>query len=528
MGQRTVKSGLIASIILAIVACTNLGPNNNIPSGTNFSNQENFQDLDNEYTFSTKELTQSYLRRKLNKWLDTGSDFPNPNGPKLVKEISYARLKYGNMFCALLQENENMAGILNSVPEVAQRKEIDLPFREFIDNCALIPLIFGEFRVNSFTEGIQEIPDIAMDSTGDYVITWQSDGQNEIYHGIYAQRYSNTGEAVGSEFHVNTVTEHDQTYPAVAIDDSGDFVITWNSAYYDENNNYYYGIFAQRYNSQGSAVGSEFKVNTYSTGNKMNPAAAMDSAGNFVITWMNSGSQDGSGDGVFARIYDSAGVSQGTEFQVNSYTTNSQDYPEIAMNSSGDFVITWMSFTQDGDGYGIYAQKYNINNGAAGSEFLVNTFTSQHQVSPVAAMDSTGGFVITWDADNPNGSGEAIYAQRYNSDGSENGSQFQVNTFDFVVQRQPTVAMNSSGDFVISWLHSDQNSSGVFAQRYNNTGEAVGSEFQVNSYSTGPQGYPAVAVDNQGDFIVIWSGNGSDESDYGIFGQRYDSSGSPR
>jgi hypothetical protein len=33
---------------------------------------------------------------------------------------------------------------------------------------------------------------------------------------------------------------------------------------------------------------------------------------------------------------------------------------------------------------------------------------------------------------------------------------------------------------------------------------AVGSEFQVNTYATGWQHEPAVAVDADGDFVVVW------------------------
>jgi hypothetical protein len=52
-------------------------------------------------------------------------------------------------------------------------------------------------------------------------------------------------------------------------------------------------------------------------------------------------------------------VAAGTEFLVNTYTTGSQSSPSIAMDSDGDFVIAWTSYGQDGSYVGVYAQRYN-------------------------------------------------------------------------------------------------------------------------------------------------------------------------
>ena len=91
------------------------------------------------------------------------------------------------------------------------------------------------------------------------------------------------------------------------------------------------------------AQGSEFRVNTYTTNNQFAPSAAMDSTGDFVVAW-NSYLQDGSLDGVYAQRYNAAGVAQGSEFQVNTYTTSYQERPSVAMDSAGDFVVAWESF----------------------------------------------------------------------------------------------------------------------------------------------------------------------------------------
>ena len=80
-----------------------------------------------------------------------------------------------------------------------------------------------------------------------------------------------------------------------------------------------------------------------------------------MITWLSKG-QDGSDYGVYAQRYNAAGVAQGTEFQVNTYTTNYQLNSSVAMDSDGDFVIAWESSSQDGSTNGIFADATMIWN----------------------------------------------------------------------------------------------------------------------------------------------------------------------
>ena len=51
----------------------------------------------------------------------------------------------------------------------------------------------------------------------------------------------------------------------------------------------------------------------------------------------------------------------GGEFRVNTYTTGDQHYPSVATDADGDFVVGWSSSSQDGSGWGVYAQRYRNN-----------------------------------------------------------------------------------------------------------------------------------------------------------------------
>jgi hypothetical protein len=382
-----------------------------------------------------------------------------------------------------------------------------------------------EFRVNTHTTGAQMSAKTAKDSDGDFVVTWTSRGQDDASeYGIYAQRYNAQGIPQGEEFRVNTYTPGRQNAPAIAMDDEGNFVIVWTSNGQDGDLG---GIFGQRFNAAGQPLGSEFRVNTHTTGNQYAPSVAMDSDGDFVVTWAGANPIDPS-YGIYARCYNAAGEAKAGEIHVNTYTTGVQRFPTVAMDNDGDFVVAWQS-EHDGSSYGIYGQRFNANGVPQGEEFRVNSFTTGQQKNPFAAMDEDGDFVIAWQGSAQDGNSDGIFAQRYNTNGVPEGNEFRVNTFTTGAQTNPSVAMNNN-EFVISWTSStnlEENDNGVYAQRFNAAGIPQGDEFRVNTYTTNSQSLSSVAIDNDNDFIIAWTSVGQDGSNNGVYAQRFESNKAP-
>ena len=86
-----------------------------------------------------------------------------------------------------------------------------------------------------------------------------------------------SGQVAGTEFQVNTHTTSFQKSPAAAADGNGDFVVVWQSLGQDGSS---YGVFGQRFNAAGFRRGSEFQANTYVTSYQSRPAVASDGNGN--------------------------------------------------------------------------------------------------------------------------------------------------------------------------------------------------------------------------------------------------------
>jgi len=120
-------------------------------------------------------------------------------------------------------------------------------------------------------------------------------------------------------------------------------------------------------------------VNDYVTGDQVDPDVAKLSDGTFVVVWTEENGNDGSGFGVYAKRYNSAGVVQNSDFVVASYTTNNQEQAKVEPISNNRFIITWSSIGTDGSARGVMGKIYNNDASVDTSDFLVNTFTSSNQ-----------------------------------------------------------------------------------------------------------------------------------------------------
>jgi hypothetical protein len=326
------------------------------------------------------------------------------------------------------------------------------------------------------------------------------------------------GNPVGPEFRVNSYTMFNQERPAVAADPSGSFVVVWNT--YGSGDAA--GVFGQRFDSAGAALGPEFRVNTFTTGLQTDPSIAVDASGNFVVAWRTFSPGGGDYD-IVAQRYAGSGAPLGAEFRVSSYFPNAQAAPSVAADATGNFVVVWQSENQDGSMQGIFGQRYLSSGVPLGSEFLVNTYTTSNQYLPSVAADPSGNFVVVWTSYTQDGHGEGVFGQRYASSGAALGPEFRVNTFTTQFQIRPSVAVDSSGNFVAIWDSTTQDGEidGIFGQRYAGSGAPMGPEFRVNTFTTSYQGDPSVAADPLGRFVVVWTSYLQDGGDLGIYGQRY-------
>ncbi|KAJ6250149.1 cofilin-related [Anaeramoeba flamelloides] len=425
-------------------------------------------------------------------------------------------------------------------------KEVSCPYIQF----------GNEYQANNYTASNQETPAIASIGANNerYLIAWASNNQDGSDNGIFSQMFdSDDGTKIGTEFQVNNYTTLDQKAPAIASVGANRerFVICWTSYKQDGYGN---GIFSQMFDSDdGTKIGTEFQANNYTTSDQETPAIASIGASNerYLIAW-TSLNQDGSGYGIFAQMFDSnsnGGNKIGNEFQVNNYTDSQQKSPAIASIGANNerFVIAWASNGQDGSDNGIYAQVFDSNSNEGtkiGSEFQVNNYTTLDQKAPAIASIGANRerFVICWQSDQQDGSGNGVYAQMFDSNSNEAnkiGSEFQVNTFTDGGQQEPQIASIGANRerFVITWQSNNQDgySYGVYGQVYDSNddgGTKATSEFLVNTQTSDIQKSASISsigarANGKEQFVISWQSLNQDGSGEGVYAQNYQLSAKP-
>lgn len=393
--------------------------------------------------------------------------------------------------------------------------------------------IGSQFQVNTYTTFRQGSPAVAMNAEGTFVAVWESrrSPQGDV-DSIQARLFAADGAPLGDQFIVDAFTLGEQTDPSTAMTPDEDFVVVWrtNGAFVQ------FQLFASDGSRLGpettasqSAGGFVFRTSS--------PAVAMAPDSSFVVAWQSTGSfgNDNYFSSIQARRFDVNGVPLGDQFQVNTYTTSFQrlrGHRSVAVADSGDFVIVWQSDRAAGPDLSnsIQARRFDAAGVPFGDEFQVNDYTTRSQDIASVAMAPDGNFVVAWRSFGGPGTdfGLSIQARRFLPDGTPLANQFQVNTYRTSNQVNPSVAMEDDGDFVVAWTSYEADSSDIddkslHSQLYASNGTPRGEQFQVNTYTTSYQDRPSVAA--SGDrFAVVWRSMGSvgdDDSGTSMQGQLF-------
>lgn len=263
----------------------------------------------------------------------------------------------------------------------------------------------SEFTVNPATPpySSQYAPTITGLTGGGFVVTWwdaDSGTGGDSIDSIKAQLYAADGTKVGGEFRVNSVTAGSQFEPSIASLADGGFVVTWIS---DEGTPLATRdllIRAQVYNAAGTKVGSEFIVNTVDGGFQQKAEVTGLPDGHFVVVWEDESGVggDNSRSGIKAQLFEADGTKIGGEFLVNTFTSDYQRLPKVASLANGDFVVTWNTWN-DGNASSVSAQVFRADGSKVGTEFTVNTSTTFTQQNPAVTGLANGTFAVAWQDD---------------------------------------------------------------------------------------------------------------------------------
>jgi Ca2+-binding RTX toxin-like protein len=369
----------------------------------------------------------------------------------------------------------------------------------------------GETRVNTTTADLQMVPAVTALADGGWVVTWDSEADK----GIHQQRYGANGRPVGEEILVSTNIANAKAATSVAALSNGGWIVTWISFGQDGSAG---GIYQQRFSADGTAAGGEVRVNTTTESGQQHPSVTALKGGGWVVTWESG--QNGAPD-IYQQRYDSAGTAIGGEARVNTTIADNQGEQSVTALADGGWLVTWRSDAPQVASI-IHQQRFNANGTARDGEVQVNTTTKFHSDTFVTNL-ADGGWIVVWTPINTDGND--IYQQRYDAAGQKVGGETLVNTTTAGDQVEPQVASLSGGGWIVTWSSQEQH--GIYQQRYDAAGQKVGGGARVNFATDSDDYAPQVTGLANGGWVVTWQGNDGPNDQYNAYQQIFSAAGDP-
>ena len=194
---------------------------------------------------------------------------------------------------------------------------------------------------------------------------------------------------------------------------------------------------------------------------------------------------------------------------VSSYFTLDPSMDVAPLPGERLFVV-WSDLGADGDADGILGRIFEADGTPVTGEIQVNTFTESVQFYPKIAADRQGRSIVVWDSAGQDGYGEGIYGQRFDAAGAKIGPEFRISSDAPSAQLTADVAMDEAGDFVVVWssytefLPELAEYYHVFGRAYRADATPVGPQFWISEDRTFAQenDFAEVALSDAGTVVV--------------------------
>lgn len=322
--------------------------------------------------------------------------------------------------------------------------------------------------------------------------------------------------------------------PDVAMDDDGDFVVTWREFTGPSSGGCHQSRIAfRRYSASGIARDNTPKTATLEGGYEcLEPASvAMDADGDFAIAfsiYLYQGPFDCvSSGGTSVLRYSASGVFLGRNSVSEDDGTSEEPCTyggAIAMESDGDFIVAYdfyeSYFQGDSDVFGTAVRRYDAAGNRKEESYLAIDGFRANDI----AVNELDEFILTGFEFGRSG----VVTHRY-AGAFPMGPPQQVNAGSSGFHRDSRVGLANDGSFTVAWerLTPDMTNSEIFRRSFTSSGIPISGDVRVNTYTTKFQDDPALAVNADGSFVVAWESQSQDGSGDGIYAQRHAGLGSP-
>lgn len=357
--------------------------------------------------------------------------------------------------------------------------------------------------------GVQKNSSITDVGNGNAIITWQDDRAGN--YDIYAQKIDSSGNILWTSNGVavcNKTTA--QKSPKIVGDNAGGAYIVW-----EDSLNFYWDIYAQHINSNGTLAWASGGVSICSAPNlQSNPRIDVDGLGGAIITWQDK--RNNVDYDIYAqRINSSGSVLWTANGVVVCNSVNTQNNPRIEPDGANGALIGWVD-KRNGTDNNIYAQRIN-SSGVV--QWTVNGVSVCGATNNQSAIDmkyiGSSGLVLSWKDDRVNAN--EIYAQLVSLSGTAQLATNGIKLSNALKSLSPNVISDGNGGAIIAWQDSTTLGWDITSQKINSTGAIQWAAGGVSvSNANDDQLYVSQVHDGNGGAIYAWEDhrNGTDNDIY--------------
>lgn len=335
---------------------------------------------------------------------------------------------------------------------------------------------------------------------GGWVVTWRV-SENMLDDAIRQQRFSADGTAVGGESFVHTTQNGEQSQHTITGLADGGWIVAWKSYGQDGDVS---GVVQQRFDSEGVRVGGEVVVNTHTLGDQSSACVTSLADGGWLVTW-TSIEQDETYASIYQQRFGSDGALVGVETRVSTFP-GWQHGSQVVGLPDGGWLVVWASNGNAGQDVGIFQRQYSANGQPVSPEVEVSTFDGYQNQAAVTVLED-GGWIVSWASDSQDhGYQRGVYFQRFDAEGTAIGEETLANSTVFQEQALPDVIALPDGGWVITWTHETSLNGyrDIHIQRYLSNGDAYGDETRINSVELALNTNSHGALLEDGSFVITW------------------------
>lgn len=349
--------------------------------------------------------------------------------------------------------------------------------------------------IENGSSGHARFPQVAADSNGNFLAVWQmNDG---TYESVYANYYSASTGSWGTETLIENGDAGHAVTPTVAFDNGGNAIVLWT-----QNDGTNYNIYANRY-TPGTGWGTEELIESGNTGNADSPQVVITNSNEAIAVWAQN---DGTHNSIYANRYTPSG-GWATEVLIENGNNGHAASPKVAVDSAGNAIVAW---SQDVGGYdNIYTNRYTPT-GGWGTETLVANGNNGGARDPQIAIDANGNATLVWRE--YDGTRDSLYASRYTESTNSWGTEVLLESGNNGHVRTPRIAIDHNGNAIAVWAQDEISvRTSIYATRYTASSDSWGAETLIESGEDGSASEPLIAINKEGNAIVVWS---QDDSNY--------------